>query len=527
LKITPTKADRWIAAALRCTRDNFFRPEELPAERIEDILGQRFGLRILDAVAGETTAWDTFDWRVWFAGRTLIQVGGKWLLAGDNGGVIASKGAAKTGLFASNFTGEQVRLWLDPVLGPRAVMAQIALRWNSRTLELLDPLRKTICRVELTEWIHGEHTMRLATIQPLRGYEPEAEAARALLAGLPLQPLAHPPLWEILTRAGRPPREFSVRSDISLSPEMPVRTAACLMAGDLLRLARSCEPGILQDVDIEFLHDYRVCLRKMRSVIALLKGAFPEPTAAHLKTRLAGLARRTNRLRDSDVHLASRSEYEEMLPPELRDGLGILFDDLAEERGREWKTLTEFLASDDYSQTIAEVEAIFRDAISEPGSPAGARPIGPLIFEAILHRYRKIVKKARKFDDDTPDEVLHEIRIQCKKLRYLLEFATGLVPAGTCDPLEDALRKLQNGLGLLNDLAVQQRHLLDNYEHDPRAEGHVEIAMAVGGLASALYDRRRRKRAKIRSRLRDFCRKEVRSLFNDTFTMTQHTESPA
>jgi CHAD domain-containing protein len=80
----------------------------------------------------------------------------------------------------------------------------------------------------------------------------------------------------------------------------------------------------------------------------------------------------------------------------------------------------------------------------------------------IYKRYRRIVKKGSKISETTPDEKLHELRIDCKKLRYLLEFFTSLFPENEMKKLVKQLKQLQENLGDFNDLSVQQEFLVNH-----------------------------------------------------------------
>ncbi len=57
---------------------------------------------------------------------------------------------------------------------------------------------------------------------------------------------------------------------------------------------------------------------------------------------------------------------------------------------------------------------------------------------------------------DTEDEVVHQLRINCKKLRYLMEFFAPLFPENEIKTLIKALKLLQDNLGNFNDYSVQQ-----------------------------------------------------------------------
>jgi CHAD domain-containing protein len=57
--------------------------------------------------------------------------------------------------------------------------------------------------------------------------------------------------------------------------------------------------------------------------------------------------------------------------------------------------------------------------------------------------------------------VLHQLRITCKKLRYLVEFFRDLYPARHMNPLLRTLKQVQENLGATQDLAVQRTWLHD------------------------------------------------------------------
>ena len=79
----------------------------------------------------------------------------------------------------------------------------------------------------------------------------------------------------------------------------------------------------------------------------------------------------------------------------------------------------------------------------------------------ILNRYENIRSYETLFEDQErpPVEVLHLLRIECKYLRYNLEFVGNLLGPEAKRLLTD-LRKLQQDLGDLND-AVVSRQMLD------------------------------------------------------------------
>jgi CHAD domain-containing protein len=83
------------------------------------------------------------------------------------------------------------------------------------------------------------------------------------------------------------------------------------------------------------------------------------------------------------------------------------------------------------------------------------------------------------------------MRIDCKKLRYLLEFFRSLYPPADVTEVVQALKRLQDNLGEINDLRVQQASLTE-LAGQMLAEGtaSAETLIAMGRLAERLEARR-------------------------------------
>jgi len=57
-----------------------------------------------------------------------------------------------------------------------------------------------------------------------------------------------------------------------------------------------------------------------------------------------------------------------------------------------------------------------------------AVPIIDLARKRIYKRYQRVVSDGDYILTHTQDELLHALRIECKKLRYLMEFFASLFP---------------------------------------------------------------------------------------------------
>ena len=68
-------------------------------------------------------------------------------------------------------------------------------------------------------------------------------------------------------------------------------------------------------------------------------------------------------------------------------------------------------------------------------------------------------------------EAVHRLRIECKKLRYLMEFFAELFPKEEGSAVLRLLRRLQTRLGEFNDALVQQRSLMNYWERKRSGSG--------------------------------------------------------
>ena len=128
------------------------------------------------------------------------------------------------------------------------------------------------------------------------------------------------------------------------------------VADGTLDIASKQVDGIIADYDTEFLHDYRVCIRRVRSLLTTIKTVLAPATLAELKTQLGNMARATNELRDLDVYLLDQPELLARLPTSLRTGGEHLFDLLAKDRQAAQKATAGYLTSADFATNLAAVQ---------------------------------------------------------------------------------------------------------------------------------------------------------------------------
>jgi CHAD domain-containing protein len=275
------------------------------------------------------------------------------------------------------------------------------------------------------------------------------------------------------------------------------------------------EAGLRSNLDSEFLHDFRVAVRRTRSALTQLKGVLPPNAVAHFKTEFSWLGQITGPTRDLDVYLLKMPVYRASLPEHLRADLDPLDEFLERHQKIEHRDLVQLLDTQRYRSLLTEWQDFLEQPLSEDADrPEGATPILDLASRRIWRSSRKVLKKGGAIAPGTPAEALHRLRIECKKLRYLLEFFRSLYPEKELLPLINALKRLQDNLGDFNDLEVQQATLKE-FAQTMLAEkiGTVKSLMAMGRLVEGLEHRQVEERQIFHKRFARFSNRKNRRRF--------------
>jgi CHAD domain-containing protein len=474
---------------------------ELAAHGLEGL-----AMRRINSESSHCDFYDTHIWSLWFSNAILAHERG-WML--QNGSqAFESAETADIPRLAEDFPEGPLRTRLEDVTDIRALRKTASLRLERELFEGQDASGKAIFRLSLCRIASARSKKARTTlleILPIRGVKFRSETlVQALLNG-DCRPTHENLVQEAYKLCRVRPAPYSLKLRLAFAPETHSRTVLLEIFSSLLSIARWNEEGIIKDIDTEFLHDYRVSLRKLRSVTGQLKGVFPAHLTEAWKKQIGDLCRRTNALRDFDVYLLSRRHLENMLPEELRGGLDSFFEELKAERHLEAARVAEFFRSDTYKNHIASLQDTWGSAHSMDATPNSTRPILEVAGERILKRFRLIRKISKSITPETPDPVIHSIRIDCKKMRYLLECFGHLFPAETVDPLARQLAKLQNRLGRYNDTSLQQDYLL---QHAGRhlESGDTRLALSLGGLIGSLHHEHAALREKLCATLDQFSR---------------------
>lgn len=228
-----------------------------------------------------------------------------------------------------------------------------------------------------------------------------------------------------------------------------VRAGARQRLRELLEAARSNEPQPGSERDAEVLHDFRVAHRRARVVLKEYGKALGKPSR-RLADAMRRLARRTGPVRDLDV-LAERLGLPDSTKP--RSGHTLLVEAVTTRIEAAEGALVTYLESPRYGDLVAAWEAVCAEP-DEAHDDAGSDAFMRWTLNRIAARFRRLAVASDAFDERTDDDAIHALRIQAKRLRYLLEFLVAHRPESRvrAGPVVDRLKRLQDRLGAYQDL---------------------------------------------------------------------------
>ena len=458
---------------------------------------------------------DSFDQRLRSSGRLLVESEGLLELLRPAGAPLVQRGAAEV-RFVSDLPEGPVKGALSDLSSLRCLLPVGAGTLRRGTLSLLDDEGKTQARAQLIELAAtGGGTVLVLQLRGLRGYDKALRWLRAMVEDAGGTALGEAGLYAKLFPGLI---DYTPKPVVSLDRETGAFDAASDIIAAYLQVARANEAGVIADDDTEFLHDYRIALRKVRSVLSLFRDVYDAELTAGLKARFSALMAPTGRLRDLDVYLLERDGFYAMVPASLHGGLDRMFALFAQERTGEHQSLAAHLRSTAYRKEIKALIKLFDKRKKLAKGAKADLPAYDFACKLIWKRYRRICAIAEGIDEGTPDHEVHELRIHCKKLRYLMEFFAPLFPAKPFKQIIKPLKKLQDNLGLFNDYSVQQESL---QAFLGRLEGatpdNLQIAQSVGALVLVLHERQLAERARVVGSFAAFNSAETRQTFRDLF----------
>ena len=420
---------------------------------------------------------------------------------------------------------------LREVIEMRRLLPTAEVRSRLSVAAYLDSEEKTNARVQidLPALPDGRRLPALLEVRAVRGYESETDRLLAHLDsrdGFDATDLSCTDFARSMAGAAPfVPSKFSVRLD----PNASATDVWMVVMRELHDTMIANFAGTVDDVDSEFLHDFRVAVRRTRSVLQEGRGVLGPAARDHFRAGFKWLGDITTPTRDADVHLLDYPHMLAALSAEYSAALAPLGELLL---ARQLKSQAQ-LATDLRSARRAQLGAEWAEYLAGEGpwsttsgdTADGDRLATAVVASRINRAQSRLLHDGRAIDANSPPEALHDLRKDAKRLRYLLECFGSLFPAEELSVAVRPLKSLQDVLGEFQDTEVQAHALADLGRQLDDAGASTETILAMGGAIEQLSVRSARARREFAARFTAFDARPVHLAFDHLTMRTNELQS--
>ena len=240
----------------------------------------------------------------------------------------------------------------------------------------------------------------------------------------------------------------------------PVEQAVCRIALTHLDAARAAHERLKGASDIDALHDFRVALRRLRSVLRAYR-PWLKNIPHKLHRRLRTLARATNVARDAEVMIGWLKHEQRSIRVHDRAGFNWLLAQLDKRCEEAYAGLAH-----EVPREFGDIDGRLRAALElmeNSRSETAPQPRFASITAELIRQYSTdLVEHLGDIQSVEDSKAIHAARIRGKRLRYLLEPLTSETRPVLA--VIGLMKQFQDRFGALCDAFVQARELVQAVE---------------------------------------------------------------
>jgi CHAD domain-containing protein len=493
-----------------------------PSSELRDTIAalEARGFRFEAPHAEARTVLDSFDGRLAEVGLRLERHDGpaaELVLRGDQA-VAAHMPVAATVRFAGDLPPGPFRARLLDVLEVRALAPQLTVSSTARRGEWRDGSDKVVATVTLRQRLtctppagDGDALPAVTIeVETLAGYDKRSRQAADVLEDAGWQRLEQDTVDVAAAAAGVDFAGFRSSPTVPLEGRTPAIDGVRRVLANLAVAIDANWQGTIDATDPEFLHDLRVAVRRTRSVLAESRTVLPTAIGAEARDRFRWLGQATGPARDLDVYVIEWPTYTAGLDRRARDDLGPALELLCRHRDDAQGALVSLLRSDEAMSWMQRWRTwLDGPVIDVDQGPDQHLLLGDHVVKKIKKSHRTLVANGRQIHPESPAELLHDLRKDAKRLRYLLECFGSVLPKKRREAFVSRLKALQKNLGEHQDAEVHIHHLRV-ISHELHVAGAATgTLVAIGQLAEQLDRMRHAARAEFAEQFASYDSKDT------------------
>jgi CHAD domain-containing protein len=279
-----------------------------------------------------------------------------------------------------------------------------------------------------------------------------------------------------------------------IRPDEPMAEAVRKVMFRQYQVMLANEDGCRRGKSIDAVHDMRVATRRLRVAFRLFGSYYKRGVVRDLEQDLRKTGRTLGAARDLDVFNKTARQYLSSLPKPQRADLDPLLANWKRQRQMVNRELVDYFDSARYRRLVEKLGDFLTTAgagvVDEKKSAASPVQVRHVLGSTLWQRYETVRAYEVLLPAATP-ESLHALRIECKYLRYTLEFFQEVLGSGAA-PLIRQVIAVQDHLGEIQDGEVASRLLADYLAKAFKEQAAVSTVQTadLGGVSRYLSHRR-------------------------------------
>ncbi|MDB5814097.1 MAG: inorganic triphosphatase [Rhodocyclales bacterium] len=281
-----------------------------------------------------------------------------------------------------------------------------------------------------------------------------------------------------------PPRAARAKP-VTLNTSMTLHEAFRAQAFDCLHVWQANALGAIMHDDPDFIHQLRVALRRLRTLLRIFEVHLPLGFAGNWQLQLGELANGVGQARDLDVM------YDSVLEAPAKSAGAPSFEPLEQYLHAASQAARVHVREVLHSPSARILLLQFSKALHTLPAQTKEAALQAFARDSLRKLHKRIEIRLRHAQASGTHHDLHRVRIASKRLRYALEFFASLFDAKASNHYLNRLAKVLREFGALNDIAVGRARL---QQWAQTQENLREISTWIAGWHSA-HEKRRSHRA--------------------------------
>jgi len=466
-------------------------------------LGKKFSLSESGQASYRVTYLDTFDWRIWRKGDVLEyrEFGRQKKLLWrdiDHAAMHVEIPLDDCPAFINDIPD-----WLRPntlmeITRPRALVEQARSRIQVQDYELRDRDDKVVSRIAIVDENIRQNNNRTGEVLPrrlqvdtLRGYEKSFLRVVKIIHKTGLRVYGKDPLTRLLNIDERRPCDYSNRLRLQLRHDQRTDEAARQIMLQLIQIMEVNEHGIRDDLDTEFLSDYRLAIQRAHSLLKQLKQVIPEDTRTRFDHDLVWINDETRRLFELNSWLLGFNGFRELLDKDMRPHLDELLDWLRSQRQKAQQDVIKLFENKSYKQFMKRWRIYLDCEVPEHSVLKHAeKPVLKVAGRQIWKTYQKLAGYRAVNERELLQHDLRSMDETCTTLNDLLALSRALYVDAKVAGLAASMQALHTALDDCVERQIQVRSLRQ-YIKGMEAKGlqHKKFGQAIAQLLERIQDK--------------------------------------